>query len=103
MAYLSVRVSEGSLRRLDALAEAQGLSRSRLVRRMVDAAIEGAPMPAADLPDEDELVQLLAEKARAGSVSAIRALLDREKQLDPRERALLAFEQIAAGRQHNDN
>ena len=97
MAYLSVRLAEGSLRRLDALAEAQGLSRSRLVRRMVDAAIEGAPMPEVTLPDEDELLQLLAEKARAGSVSAIRALIDRERESDPRERALLAFQQIAAG------
>ena len=40
---------------------------------------------------------LLTEKARQGHVAAIRTLLAREEQADPRTRALLAFEQIAAG------
>jgi hypothetical protein len=41
---------------------------------------------------------LLSEKARQGNVAAIRLLLARKEQLDPRARALLAFEQMAAGR-----
>jgi hypothetical protein len=42
---------------------------------------------------------LLSEKARMGNVSAIRALLVREEQKDPRRAALALFEEMAARRQ----
>jgi hypothetical protein len=51
------------------------------------------------MPSEEELLDLLAEKARMGNVSAIRALLVREEQKDPRKAALALFEEMAARRQ----
>jgi hypothetical protein len=41
----------------------------------------------------------LAEKARMGNVAAIRTLLLREEQKDPRRAALALFEEMAARRQ----
>jgi hypothetical protein len=39
-----------------------------------------------DAPSEEELLELLSERARAGNVAAIRILLAPEDELDPRER-----------------
>jgi Ribbon-helix-helix protein, copG family len=97
MARLSVRVTDGTLARLDALAAERGLNRARLVRELIVAALGRPPGPV-DTPTEEELLQLLGERARAGNVAAIRALLTREEELDPRERALRAFEAITSER-----
>jgi hypothetical protein len=45
-----------------------------------------------------ELLELLSEKARQGNVAAIRSLLAREEELDPRQRAMLSFEALAEER-----
>jgi predicted transcriptional regulator len=96
---LSVRVSEYTLARLDVLAAERGLSRSRLVRALVERALEDAPAIDVQEPSEDELLALLAERARQGNVAAIRSLLARSERADPRERALLALQALAEGRE----
>lgn len=58
------------------VAESRGLSRSDAVRRLIDEA-SLTPEERQRLPDPQELLMLLAERARAGNVAAIRALLDR--------------------------
>ena len=57
------------------------------------------PRLPSDAPSEEELLDLLAEKARMGNVAAIRTLLAREQQKDPRAQALALFEEMAARRQ----
>ena len=99
MARFSVRCTDRTLARLDGLARERNLTRAALVRRLVEGAIDGMPLPIVDAPDRDELLALLSERARQGNVAAIRTLLAREDQEDPRERALLAFEQLSAGRE----
>ncbi len=67
------------LERLDMVAEARGLSRSDTLRRLIDEA-SLTPEERYRIPDESELLMLLGERARAGNVAAIRALLDRHQQ-----------------------
>jgi hypothetical protein len=50
-------------------------------------------------PAEEELLDLLAEKARGGNVAAIRSLLAREYVKDPRTRAIDLFAKMVAERQ----
>lgn len=64
------------MKRLDVLAEAHGLSRSDVLRWLIAEASMTRDQQS-HLPDSDELLMLLAERARAGNVAAIRALLDR--------------------------
>lgn len=61
--------------KLDALAATAGTTRSTMVRRLLDST-SGAPAPV-PMPTEAELLQMLAAKARDGSVSAALALLKR--------------------------
>jgi Ribbon-helix-helix protein, copG family len=99
MAHLSIRLPETTLKRFDALAAERGLTRARLLRQLINGVLDGAPVGAADTPSEEELVELLSEKARAGNVSAIRSLLARTDETDPRDRALLALKALAEERQ----
>jgi hypothetical protein len=73
--------------KLDALAERAGLTRSGLVRRLIDAAATDVSVPSERL-SESELVDLLHEQAKAGRVAAILGLLRREDQRDEVERAI---------------
>ena len=91
MQQLSVRLTDQMFGRLDALAEERGLTRTRLVRQILAVALDGAPVEGAEPPSEDELLALLTEKARQGNVAAIRTLLLREEQQDPRSRAIAVF------------
>jgi hypothetical protein len=76
----TVRCSHSLLEHLDALAAARGVSRAACVRWLIaGAAIE----PADVIPGEDELMMILAERARAGHVSAVKLLLDRSRDRDP--------------------
>jgi hypothetical protein len=68
---VNMRLAELDRARLDRLASTRGLSRSELVRRLL-AEADGAP--ATIPPNRSEALQLLAEKARAGSVAAMVAL-----------------------------
>jgi hypothetical protein len=100
MERLSVRLTDRMFRELDALAAERGINRTRLVRQLLEAGLRDRDsIPPPDTPSEEELLDLLAEKARMGNVSAIRALLVREEQKDPRKAALALFEEMAARRQ----
>jgi hypothetical protein len=68
-----------------------------VLRRLIDEAAGGIDVPAVRLTP-DEALDLLHEQARAGRTSAIVEILRRAAQEDPRERALLAFEQLAEER-----
>ena len=88
---VTVRVPQGTLERLDELAAARRLSRSTMLRALVD---DATLTRAGEVPDERELLVILAERARAGNVSAIKMLLDREAVRDPAE---LEFEAAFGG------
>ena len=98
MPALSVRASERLLGRLDAAAAEHGITRTRMVRQMLEAALRDRPTLAPEPPGAEELLALLSEAARRGNVGAIKTLLLREQTADPAERALLALEQLAEGR-----
>ena len=67
--HLSFRASAVLQRRLDQLAKARGLNRSRAIQ----AAILEATMPDAEgVPSEAEVLELLGESARAGNVAAMK-------------------------------
>ena len=96
---LSVRLTDRMFLQLDALAAERGVDRTRLVRQLLEAGLRDRPAPPSDTPSEEELLELLAEKARMGNVAAIRTLLVREEQKDPRAQALALFEEMAGRRQ----
>ena len=100
MPRLSFRVPARTLARLDALARERGVTRTRLMRQALERLVDGVGSPSSvDPPDEQELLDLLAEKARQGNVAAIRSLLAREEMTDPRARAVALFQQLALERQ----
>jgi hypothetical protein len=99
MERLSVRLTDRRFWQLDALARERGVDRTRVVRQLLEAGLRDRPAPPSNAPSEDELLELLAEKARMGNVAAIRTLLLREEQKDPRRAALALFEEMAARRQ----
>ena len=78
MERLSVRLTDRMFLQLDALAAERGVDRTRLVRQLLEAGLRDRPAPPSDTPSEEELLELLAEKARMGNVAAIRMLLVRE-------------------------
>jgi predicted transcriptional regulator len=97
---LSFRVPARTLARLDAVARERGVTRTRLMRQTLERLVDGVDTTSApDLPDEQELLDLLAEKARQGNVAAIRALLARGEMTDPRARAVALFREFALERQ----
>jgi predicted transcriptional regulator len=71
----NMRLGDADRERLDRLAEARGVTRSEVVRHLLAEADDG-PLPGP--PDRDELVRLLGEAARGGSVRAIEILLMRK-------------------------
>lgn len=83
MQRVTVRMGDDLVRRLDDLADARGLKdRSEALRV---AALE-ATLTATErqtTPDRDELLQLLGGAARAGSVTAMRTLLDELREPPP--------------------
>ena len=68
-----MRLAELDRARLDRLARERGLSRSELVRALL-AEASGAPAAAPGRPTRQEALELLAAKARSGSVTAAVAL-----------------------------
>jgi len=94
MPMLSVRLPMRTIEQLDSLAAERGITRTRVVRQLLDAGLVGRPAPSSEPPTEAELVALLSERARAGNVSAIRSLLTREHLTDPRERAIALFQSM---------
>ena len=96
---MSVRLSARTIARLDVLAQEREVTRTRVVRQLLEAGLRGRPAPSSDPPSEAELIALLSERARAGNVAAIRSLLAREHVTDPRERALALFGELVRERQ----
>lgn len=86
MSHVSLRLVSDQIERLDMVAEARGLSRSDMLRRLIDEA--SLSREERDrLPGTPELLRLLAERARAGNVAAIRQLLERSAERDAHERS----------------
>jgi metal-responsive CopG/Arc/MetJ family transcriptional regulator len=98
MERLSVRLTDRMFQQLDELAEERGITRTRLVRQLLEAGLRDRPAPTAELPSENELLAILIDRARTGNVNAVKMLLAKHEQLDPKERAWLAFQQLAEGR-----
>jgi hypothetical protein len=87
-------------RELDVLAAERGISRTRLVRQLLEAGLRDRDsIPPPDTPSEEELLAILTERARAGNVAAARTLLIHQEQKDPRKQALALFEEMATRRQ----
>jgi Ribbon-helix-helix protein, copG family len=99
MERLSVRLTDRMFRQLDALADEHGVTRTRLVRQLLEVGLRNRPASSPDPPAEEELLELLAEKARQGNVAAIRSLLAREQMSDPRSRAIALFQEMVSERQ----
>jgi predicted transcriptional regulator len=85
---VNVKLDGVTARRLDELAAACGGNRSEAVRRAIMRA-SGETAPS----EEQDVVKLLAEQARAGSVPAARALLDYYKALEREHVARTQLEQ----------
>jgi hypothetical protein len=88
---LGVRLSDLQHAKLEALAERDGTSKSDVVRALIDAVSVDVEIPAAPRLSEDEILDLLHQRARAGRTSALLALLKREEDRDPRARTLELF------------
>lgn len=92
---LSVRFGPEGRRRLEAVAAARGVSLSRCVRQLVDEAAPDVPPKPRKHLSEDDLIDLLHERAADGNVTAIRALLEMERQRDPRKASIDALQRMA--------
>lgn len=68
---LHIRLTPAVRQHLERLAAVGGVSLSQAAR----TAVMRAAFPEGDVPDEDELLRLLGQAARAGSVPAIKELL----------------------------
>ena len=90
MPDVHLRMTESQMAKLDALAERAGITRSKVVRRLIDAAGMDIRVPGERLT-ESELIDLLNEQARAGRTAAIVTLLRRENQRDEVDRLLEEF------------
>jgi hypothetical protein len=75
MDQLCVRLTRRMFGQLDALAAERGVTRTRVVRQLLEAGLRGRPAPTTEPP--------------------IRALLSREEEPDPRERLLREFARMA--------
>jgi predicted transcriptional regulator len=96
---LVVRMSDSLVERLDALAAERGVTRSRVVRDLLAVGLGEAPERPAQLPTREELLDVLADRARGGNVAAARELLARqEAEMDPQERAWALFREMAKER-----
>jgi hypothetical protein len=75
------------------------VTRTGLVRQLLEAGLRERPEPPSDTPSEDKLLTISTEKTCAGNVAPVRTLLVREEHKDPRAQALALFEEMAARRQ----
>src|SRR5687768_2963040 len=96
---VSVRLFPPQAERLDALAEARGMTRSELLRTLVLEAT--VPDTAPSVPDADELLRLLGVAARMGNVPAIRELLAHHRSAPEAASPLGVVDDLAARRASN--
>ena len=99
VARVTIRLTDRMSTQLEAVAAERGVSCARFVRELIAQAVAGKRVEGLGPPAEDELLDLLAEKARGGNVAAIRSLLAREYVKDPRTRAVDLFAEMVAERQ----
>ncbi len=95
---LTVRLTPDARHKVQALAESRGVSAAHAVRQLIaEADVDATPRPPRHL-SEEELIDVLHERAAAGNVSAVKELLAIERERDPRESALEALERMAEER-----
>jgi hypothetical protein len=97
--HLSLRLTPAGHRRLCALAESRGVNLGRCVRQLIDEADVDQPAPPRAALSEDQLLDLLRERAQDGNVAAISHLLEIERTRDPRSAAIAALERMTKGRE----
>jgi hypothetical protein len=94
---VSAKLSPALLARLDSIAADWGLNRASTLRRLVEIAGVDAVAPL-EVPTMDELIAIASEKARAGNMSAVAWLAQRQP--DEREAHLQQLlERLGAGSQ----
>jgi len=103
VARVTVRLTDRMAEKLSEAAGERGVSCARFVRNLISGAVAGKPVDTPDKPTRDELLELLAEKARQGNVSAIRLLLAREADQNPRERLMFEFRRMAENAQRRES
>jgi metal-responsive CopG/Arc/MetJ family transcriptional regulator len=60
----AVRLTDRLFAQLDALAAERGVTRSRLVRQLLEVGVRDRPAPSSETLSEQDLLDLLTEKAR---------------------------------------
>ncbi len=96
--HVTFRASPVLVTRIDRLAEATGASRTAAIKRAILEAT--TPAGTQPVPDKHEVLLLLSEAARGGSVAAMRELLayHRERRQGGRPDAVDALDQLAERR-----
>ena len=95
MARVTVRLTDRMAEQLSEAAGERGVSCARFVRHLISGAVAGTTVDTPEEPTREELLALLAEKARQGNVSAIRSLLVREADQNPHDRLMAQFRRMA--------
>jgi hypothetical protein len=95
---LTLRLTPDGYRRLEAIAEVRHVKPGHAVRQLIDEADVDVPAKSRRKLSEDELLDLLRERATDGNVAAIVRLLEIERSRDPRSEALAALQRIAEER-----
>ena len=99
VARVTVRLTDRMSTQLEAVAVERGVSCARLVRELIARAVAGKQVEGLGPPAEDELLDLLAEKARGGNVAAIRSRFAPQYVKDTRTPAIDQFAEMVAERQ----
>jgi hypothetical protein len=94
MPRLVVRVREQMLVALDDLAAERGVTRTAVVRQLLEAGLRDRHTQEVDPLDERELLAVLNEAARRGNVSAARSLLSRRAFVNPQVQAREEFRRM---------
>jgi predicted transcriptional regulator len=99
---VSFRASPVLQRRIEELAEARGMNRSKAIQAaLVEATV---PEEASAVPSEQELLHLLGEAARAGNVAAMKELRayhrehERDETETPKKGSVEALDELASRR-----
>ena len=83
MERVSARRTDRMFSQLDAFALERG-DPDAAGPPVVGGGASGRPPPPSETPSEKELLAILTERARAANLAAVRTLLVREEQKDPR-------------------
>jgi hypothetical protein len=100
MRTLTFRASNDVVERLDALRATRGLKTRTAALRV--AIREASPTAAPSVADRRELLRLLTERARDGSVAAMKALLEELRRDGATGGAASPIDELAARRGNGD-